>query len=408
MRGLLSTALLVALLAALVVLDRTGLAPSAYRVSPVTALPADLAVYAIVAVAALAAALAPPRHRRSILLVAGATALPVALGPWSLALAGFVAVALAAPRAPVPLIVRCAVVLAAWLVVPALRIHYLGSQSQADTILLAQLWIGMLVSALYLVVERARALPGEASTLHDDTFYLLAPPRVVIPFFQPISPREVIAAQRNPYPKKLLARAAWLAVYGLALAVAAARLDDLRPHFIRPVGIAIEFVAHYAQAARSIILAVAVFRLLGYDLPPGFRLPFLSRSFAEFFRRFNHYVRDSVVSLFYFPTLGHIRHKLPRRAASIAAAYIAIFAGSLALQDLLIPCGISVRPLHTARVLLRPRRIFAMLTMWTLIVVPNAGIIPKRKGPAPKWRVALQIAIVDTVYAVLWYLESHG
>jgi hypothetical protein len=406
-RGLISAALLALLLAALVVLDRLEKVPSVFRVSPVRALPADLAVYAIVVCAAVVCAVVAPARRRGVLLVAGAVALPIALGTWAVALVAFIAAAIAIPRLRIPLVLRFLLVLVAWLVLPALRVYYLSTRGQADTILLAELWIGMLCSALYLVIERARALPGEASTLRDDAFYLLAPPRVALPFFQPISPRELVAAQRDNYPPRLLLRGAWLALYGVVLAVVAARLEDLRPYVPRAVGLAAEFLSHYARAAEAIVLAIAGFRLLGFDLPPGFRLPFLSRSFAEFFRRFNHYVRDSVVSLFYFPALGHLRRKLPRRAASILSSYLAIFAGSLALQDLLIPCGISVRPWHSAHALLRPHRFLAMLAMWTLIVIPNAGIIPRRKPEVPWWRVAMQIAFVDVVYAVLWYIETH-
>jgi hypothetical protein len=408
------------LLAVVAALDRVtpswargGIVPSQYRVSPVHPLALfdwvtpDLVVYAIVVAGAVVAALAP-RRRRGVLLVAGAAALPAAVGAWAVALAGFVAVALAIARARLPVALRFAVVVAAWLVLPVLRVHYLDGEGQADTILLAEMWIGLLCSALYLVIERARALPGEASTLRDDAFYLLAPPRTALPFFQPISPREMIAAEKPGYPRKLIVRGAALAGYGLVLAVIAAQLDLLRPHVPPSLHVPIEFVVHYANAAKSIVIAIAAFRLLGYDLPPGFRLPFLSRSFAEFFRRFNHYVRDAVVSLFYFPALGHLRHRLPRRVASIVSSYLAIFVGALALQDLLIPCGISVHPLHTAHELLRPKRILAMVVMWTLIVLPNAGIIPRRKPQQPRWRVALQIALVGGVYAGLWYVETHN
>jgi hypothetical protein len=413
LRGLISAGLLAALFGALAALDRLqpawaphGIVPSQYRVAPVDLVPADLAVYAIVIVAAVVAALLP-RRRRAVLLAAGALALPIALGGWALALYGFVAVTVAIARTRLPVPLRFTVVLVAWLVLPVLRVEYLSVLGQADTILLAEVWIGLLCSALYLVIERARALPGEQTSLRDDAFYLLAPPRIALPFFQPISQRELLAAERPGYPRKLMWRGAGLAGYALVLAIVAARLDDARPHLPHALRVPIEFLVHYANAAKGIVIAIAAFRLLGYDLPPGFRLPFLSRSYAEFFRRFNHYVRDAVVSLFYFPALGHLRTRLPGRAASIISSYFAILVGSLLLQDLLIPCGISVRPLATAAALLRPRRILAMLTMWTLIVLPNAGIIPKRKPEQPRWRIALQILLVDAVYALLWYVETH-
>jgi hypothetical protein len=105
------------------------------------------------------------------------------------------------------------------------------------------------------------------------------------------------------------------------------------------------------------------------------------------------------------PALGHLRHRMPRRAASIAAAYFGIFVGSLALQDLLIPAGISLRPLATIHALLRPHRIVGMLIMWGLIVVPNAGLAPRRRAAVPRWRAVLQVILVDAIYAGLWYLQ---
>jgi hypothetical protein len=402
LRGLASSALLVAMLAALVVLDRTRLAPSPYRV---TAADTDVIVYGIIALAAVIAALSPPGRRRTILLVAGAIALPIALRVWTIALVGYVAIAIALARLRLPMIVRFVLAFAAWASVPLLRIFVLGGDAQAATILLAQLWVGMLYATLYLIVERARALPGETSTLIDDAFYLLAPPRLVMPFFQPVGPRELIASQRGGYPKKLLARGAGLAGYALLIAVGAHELDGFANHVSHVPEVALRFVAHYARSAHAIMLAMAAFRLLGYDVSSGFRYPFLSRSFADFFRRYNHYVRDAVVSLFYFPILGHLRGKLSRRTASIVAAYVGIFIGSLALQDLLIPCGLSLHPVATVHSLLRPHRILGMLVMWTLIVVPNAGIVPRRRPEQPRWRIALQIVLVDTIYAVLWYLQ---
>ena len=402
LRGLASSALLVVLLGALVALDRTGLAPSVYRLAPGSA---GLVVYGVIAAAAVIAALVRPDQRRTVLLIAGVVAAPIALRWWVLALASYVAAALGIARLRLPVIVRFLLALVAWATVPALRIFELDADGQAHTILLAQIWVGLLYATLYLIVERARALPGEASTWRDDAFYLLAPPRLVVPFFQPISPRELIAAQRPGFPRKLIARGAGLAGYALVLAVAAHELDGVAAHVPRAAALAVQFLAHYARAAHAILLAMAVFRLLGFDVAPGFRLPFLSRSFAEFFRRYNHYVRDAVVSLFYFPILGHLRGKLSRRNASIAAAYLGIFIGSLALQDLLIPSGLSLHPVATVHSLLRPRRIVGMLVMWTLIVLPNAGIVPRRRPETSRLRAALQIALVDTVYAVLWYVQ---
>ena len=400
---MLGAALLAVLLAGLVVLDRTNLAPSVYRLSFDDA---DIWVYALIVAAAIASALAP-KHRRPILAIAGVAGLACALHEWSLALLGYAAAAIAIVRVRLPILPRFGLAFVAWATVPALRMLVLDGEGQADTILLAQVWIGMLCSALYLVIERARALPGEQTSLRDDAFYLLAPPRIALPFFQPISAREVILAERPAFPRKLLARGAALAGYGLALALIAHQVEAHTMHHGKLLYHVGRFAAWYARAAHAIILAIAAFRLLGYNLPPGFRYPFASRSFAELFRRFNHYVRDAVVNLFYLPVLGHLRLRLPRRAASILSAYIGIFVGSLLLQDLLIPSAITLDPLATSRSLLRPRRIIPMIALWSLIVLPNAGIAPRRRPDQPRWRIALQIVLVAGVFIGLWYVENE-
>src|SRR5262249_30598351 len=149
----------------------------------------------------------------------------------------------------------------------------------------------------------------------------------------------------------------------------------------------LQFVAAYAHVTYTIFLAVAVYRLLGFELPSGFRRPFLSQSFGEFFRAFNHYVRDAVLALFYFPMLGHLRHHARPRLATIGAAYTSIVIGSFLLHDLLVPLAISVDLAGTSALYLDPVRIGGLLALWTLIIVPNAGIAPRRRPPRSRIRV---------------------
>ena len=394
--------MLAGLLGGLIALDRSVrlTVPSPYRIAPAGTL---YEVYAAIAIAAVVAALAPARARRGILLVAGAVATAFALGTWAIILVAYVAVAivLARLRAAVP--ARCALAVAAWATVPVMRVRFLDGVAQAETILLAELWVGMLYATLFLIVERARALPGEASTVVDDAFYLLAPPRLVMPFFQPISPRRLLRAQRDHHPRRLLARGAGLAGYAIVVAIAAHRLELVEAHVTHEVALAIAFVVHYARAANAILLATAAFRLLGFDVPSGFDLPFLSRSFADFFRRYNHYVRDAVVSLFYLPILGHLRTRLPHRPAAMIAGFAGILVGAFALQDLLIPCAISIAPAATLAELVRPDRLAAMIVFWVLIVVPNAGLVARRREES-RARTVARIVVVDAIYAALWYV----
>src|SRR5262249_50025559 len=141
---------------------------------------------------------------------------------------------------------------------------------------------------------------------------------LAVPFFQPISPRQLARGERPDIPARLIWRGAGLAAYAAGLAVVAWRLGGvIRNIEYQPLVLALRFCRFYAHVTCSIFTAVAVFRMLGFSLPSGFRAPFLSRSFAEFFRRFNYYVRDAVLSIFYFPLLGWLRHRLSPRAATI-------------------------------------------------------------------------------------------
>ena len=390
-------------LAARVVLDRTGLAPSEYRLATADT---DIVVYAVILASAIVCACWPAR-RRAVLAAGGAIGLSIALHAWVLPLFGYMLLAIVLARLAIPIAARFAIAIAAWLVVPAMRVAVFEAQGQADTILLALWWVGQLYACLYLIVERARALPGEATTVIDDACYLVAPARLVIPFFQPISPRDLFERERPSYSWRLIGRGAALGAYGLALGVIAQEA----PHLFRGHGHALHtagrFIAAYARAAHAIVLAIATFRLLGFSMRPGFRWPFLSRSFAELFRRYNFYVRDAVVSLFYMPILGHVRHRLPRRAASIVAAFTGILIGSFLLQDLLIPCGVSIDPADTLATLLRPHRILTLLTFWCLIVIPNAGIIPRRREPVGRLRAAFQVVLVAATFVALWYFEGE-
>src|SRR4029453_6377028 len=153
----------------------------------------------------------------------------------------------------------------------------------------------------------------------------------------------------------------------------------------------VRFLAAYAHITYTIFLAIAVYRLLGYELPSGFRRPFLSRSFGEFFRSFNHYVRDAVLSLLYFPMLGHLRHHARPRLATIGAAYTSILIGSFLLHDLLVPVAISVQPATVLAFHLDPVRIASLLALWTLIIVPGAGIAPRRRPAMSRLRIVASV-----------------
>jgi hypothetical protein len=403
--------LLAALLAVLATLEERQLIPSALG-------PAHRATYAIVVVAAVIAACAPPAWRRLVLVAATAVAAPFTLGWWSLALAAYLAAVIAIARAPLSVASKLALALAGWLTVPVLRICVLDADAQADTIVLAMVWAGQLYSAFYVIVEREREAPERRPGVVSDVFYLAAPPRIVVPYFQPISPSLIAARERPRMPWRVVWRGAGLGALGAVSAVAAWQLvqtvgtiDHPTVHAIvhqRLVFELLRFIAGYAHITYTIFLAVAVYRLLGFELPSGFRRPFLSQSFGEFFRTYNHYVRDAVLSLFYFPMLGHLRHRARPRLASIGAAYTSIVIGSFLLHDLLVPCAISVEPAGTLASYLDPVRVASMLALWTLIIVPNAGIAPRRRPPRSPIRIVIAVIVFNVLYFAIWLAQREG
>lgn len=398
-------ALLAGFLAVLHALDVHDFEPSVLRMAHAP----SLAIYSVIAAASLVCVLAPARHRRAVLLAGSLVAAPLALGAWVLVWFAYAAGVIALVRAPLRLAAKLAIALVVWLVVPALRCLWLDGAAQAATIVLALVWAGQLYAALYLAIEREREEPARRSGVLADAFYLLAPPRLVVPFFQPISPRQLGRCERPELPWPLVARAAGLAGYAIAVALAAWALGRAAHHAHHPaLRFAIRFGHFYAHVTLAIFTAIAVFRLLGFDLPSGFRTPFLSRSFAEFFRRFNYYVRDAVLSIFYFPLLGRLRHSLSPRAATIVSAYVAIIAGSFLLHDLLVPMATAIQPLSTLRYYLDPVRVFGMVGLWTLIIVPTAGIAPRRVPPRSRLRTAVEIAAFNVVYLALWYAQDVG
>lgn len=410
-RGLCAAALLAALLTALAALEERQLIPSALGA-------AHRAIYAIVVVAAVVAACAPPAWRRGVLVAATAVAAPFALGWWSLVLAAYLAAVIAIARAALPVATRLALALAAWLTVPVLRLCVLDADAQADTIVLAMVWAGQLYSAFYVIVERERETPERRPGVMFDVFYLAALPRIVVPYFQPISPSLIAARERPRMPWRVVARGAGLGAWGAVSAVAAwqlistvATLPHPTVHAIvhqRLVFELLRFIAGYAHLTYTIFLAVAVYRLLGFELPSGFRRPFLSQSFGEFFRSFNHYVRDAVLSLFYFPMLGHLRHHARPRLATIGAAYASIVIGSFLLHDLLVPFAISVDPVGTSAFYLDPVRVGSMLALWTLIIVPNAGIAPRRRAPRSRIRIVISVIAFNVLYFAIWLAQREG
>jgi len=147
---------------------------------------------------------------------------------------------------------------------------------------------------------------------------------------------------------------------------------------------------------------VALFRLLGFDLASGFRAPFLAGSFSEFFRRYNHYVRDAVMSLFYFPLQGTLRRSLHRRATLILSSFGSIFIGSYLLNDFLVPVVTAVHTRAALRSATAPAHLAVLGVYWSLIVVPPLLTLPRRRDGRPYLPRIVKIVIFNAIFLLIW------
>jgi hypothetical protein len=353
-----------------------------------------------------------------VLLAISMLCFPSLLGAWGLLPLGYALVLCGIARSRAPLVAKIVVALLLWAALPAARALSASPELRAATAVLAVVWAGLAYSSLYLLVERSRA--HDKPRLAEDLFYLLALPRLVEPFFQPISPDVLRDSERgdavgrtaplgpdSPARSRCqtvdhVPRGLALGLYGAALSVAAALLVRNRPDSSEVAQFVVDLTRHYCVAASQIFVAVSLFRLLGFDLSSGYRAPFLAWSFADFFRRWNHYVRDAVLSLFYYPLLGSLRGRLPRRAATVVAALLAIAAGSLLANDLLVPLATNPNPASVLGRAAHPVRLAALVVYWCAIVLPVA-VFGTRVRP-PSGRVARALATLRFLagYFALW------
>jgi len=356
-------------------------------------------IYAILVGTAVLCAAAPIAWRRPLLLCGAALGYPLVLGMWVIPLAGYAGFVcmLARTRLAVRTQVIAAVVL--WCILPALRI-LTHSAALPQSSILAVLWASVIYAALFVIIERQRR-PDEASTL-DDLVYLFALPRLAEPFFQPIGGRYFRQRDAGRPSWRMVASGLALGCYGAILAVVAHVLATPVSWLPGPLQLVCDFVRFYAMATSQLFCAVALFRLLGIDLASGFRTPFLSRSFSEFFRRYNHYVRDAVMALFYFPLLGSLRKTLHPRGAVVLSSFGAIFIGSYLLNDFLVPVVTAVQPRLAVRSATAPAHLVVLGLYWSLIVIPPLVALPKRADGKPWLPGYLKIISFNIAFFFIW------
>jgi hypothetical protein len=380
-------------------------APAVYLVVETTS---KLAAVGFAMTAVVLGAASPRSWRTYVLTGTSIVAYPFFLGVTSALVGVYALTVCALARCRLRVRYQVALALLAWATVPVCRWALPPHSARALPVSLMIVWAGLAYSAIYLLVERARRT--EKSPLAEDIFYLVALPRILCPFFQPISPSYLRRHDRPSLSPASVAGAVALGAYAMVLGVIAFEVERLwktpRPALLEiPAGIVIT----YCTFGRTIFTAASLFRLMGFEISSGMHQPFRARSFADFFARFNHYVRDAVLSLFFIPLFIRLRRRLSPRVAAMIAAYVAIFVGSFVLNQLLVPMATSMDWRAALTTGLSPVTTLTMVLYWTAIILPSANFEPRPRTVAGggRWaEVARFLVLYVGLWAAMWLLRN--
>lgn len=362
-----------------------GLYAGITRIQPITTMSHHGHPYVVFCLCAASVVIHPLVSRKrwhDVFLAVSLAACALQLGTDAFAAVGYALIVVLLARLRGPVLPRALLALGIW---AAASLPKLGMDPQhfRHHLPFYIYWVGIPFAAVYLIVERARGALDDVSW-RDECLYLLALPRFYVGVYQPISPAKFFASEETG-PS---IRRAWAA---LALGAYGAGLEFLRLHMVFvtqhkpgshiPRGVVqVEWLipannALYAYIlnASCIFIAVALFRAFGFNLGSGFRWPLAARSFAEFFRRWNYYIYDAVMSLFFFPLVGRFRRWMPLALAAILGAYLAILLGSFGLTNVLAPFALAKDPFHTVAELVAPQHIFFYALYWSGIILPQLG-----------------------------------
>ncbi len=159
-------------------------------------------------------------------------------------------------------------------------------------------------------------------------------------------------------------------------------------------------------------LGIGLARVFGFDIKDNFANPLASNTYAAYWRRWNIYFRDLLVSLVYYPTLLALSRTRPRArwlnlslacAATFGANYLFLLFSHL----LFVPPGNGATRLDVAWTL----AIFDLCQ--TLLVVLSLAIesrFPLRRGRFASWPAAV-LGVVLTFHvrsALLFFFKVHS
>ena len=91
----------------------------------------------------------------------------------------------------------------------------------------------------------------------------------------------------------------------------------------------------FLKVAGDIHLAVGMLRVLGFDIAPGTERPLLARNILEFWRRWNTYYRDYLLTLGYYPVAAALKRR-PMLAAAAGGAAAFILSGFAHIVQFLV------------------------------------------------------------------------
>lgn len=165
--------------------------------------------------------------------------------------------------------------------------------------------------------------------------------------------------------------------------------------------LALQLLSVYFLLAGLSHLKVGLWRILGYDLEPNFNWPFLSTNLLEFWRRFNLYLRDFYLEIFYYPVFLRLRIRpwLRTTIAIFAAAGAGNFLSHF-VEDLLLSGVSPARVVADLRTVPYYLGFSLALTVTALYLQARGPMNPERHRI---WRFGLAgLSILATLAAFAW------
>lgn len=352
-----------------------------------------------------------PRHRPDVALL-GSILTGALVTRWLIVVPLlFAALAVRVSRSPWAPWRKLALLFAVWLAVAVLGWFEPGGAGLRYGTL-AVYWSCLPAAIICLVTERARGQLDGVEVRHEWA-YLLAMPRFVAPFVQPIGAGRFVRSWQTGDSGRRALRALALGLYAIGgflvikythysvkSSIDTLSLSEHGPRIARN-GLRI-----YAYNATAIFFAIPMLRLLGYDLGSGFRFPLLASSFADVYRRWNYYFFEFASSIFYLPLVSRLRRWLPLSLSYAVAGYASFFCGLWLLERVSrLPSSKYGTELFTQ--LADWRGLLTYAAVWSLIIWPQVLLAPARRWRRFWWwRAAGRVAAVGLGVAILVVLFS--